>query len=309
MFWLGFVWQVSERKVFIFVFHVFVMPQKAIKEVGQVEKAKKGVRQVRQVGQDRQAEQAGRAEQIEQVEKIGHEELYDMLVSEEISWQAIIYDLIRSEQLNPLDLDIALLAQRYLEKVRQFEEANFFVSGKVLLAASILLRIKSERLFEQLLLLDELLFGRDEKQEVEKEKLFISSEDLPVILPKTPLARARRVTIEELMKALDKAVEVEGRKQARHAREIFARREAEIVLPIRTVNIHSKIKEIYEKIKEFFSSREKEKMTFSQLVGSARREDKIATFLPLLHLDSREKVLLYQEQHFGEINIYLRGKI
>ncbi|MBI2109725.1 hypothetical protein HYT58_00960 [Candidatus Woesearchaeota archaeon] len=71
------------------------------------------------------------------------ERLFDMLVNQdEITWQAIIYDLVKSEQMDPWDIDINILTHRYLETVRGLEEHNFFISGKVILAAAILLKIK-----------------------------------------------------------------------------------------------------------------------------------------------------------------------
>src|SRR3989344_6900304 len=76
--------------------------------------------------------------------KIGQEQIHDLLFGEKLSWQAIIYELINTEQLNPWDLDLVLLSNKYLGKVRELEEANFFVSSKVILAAALLLRIKSE---------------------------------------------------------------------------------------------------------------------------------------------------------------------
>ena len=46
-------------------------------------------------------------------------------------------------------------------------------------------------------------------------------------------------------------------------------------------------------------------LTFSKLLPSEKKEDKIATFVPLLHLDTREKITLDQPQAFGEIYILL----
>jgi hypothetical protein len=73
-----------------------------------------------------------------EVEKVGQEQIHDLLFEEKLSWQSIIYDLINTEQLNPWDINIAVLSQKYLERVRELEEANFFISSKVLLAASLL---------------------------------------------------------------------------------------------------------------------------------------------------------------------------
>ena len=73
--------------------------------------------------------------------------LFEMLMQrDEITWQTIIYDLIRTEQMDPWDIDISLLTQKYIETVNKLQEMNFFISGKVLLASAILLRIKSYKL-------------------------------------------------------------------------------------------------------------------------------------------------------------------
>ena len=239
--------------------------------------------------------------------KIGHEEIYHLITGDEISWKAIIYELIRSEQLDPLDIDITLLTKSFLDKIRQLEEHNFFISGKVLLAASFLLKMKADRVYNQLEYFDELLFGKKEHEIKEQEKYYISQEELPLILPKTPLPRARKVTIEELMKALNRAIEVETRRHKKHDLLLDAEREAAVVLPRERINITEKIKEIYQGIKNLFLKQASKRLTFSELAGQ-RKEDKIATFIPLLHLDTRQKITLEQKKPFDEIYIYLFKK-
>ena len=77
-------------------------------------------------------------------EKVSQNHFYNLITGNEVSWQAIIYDLIKTEQLNPWDIDIGVLADNYLAVIQKMEEANFQVSSKVLYACSILLRLKSE---------------------------------------------------------------------------------------------------------------------------------------------------------------------
>ena len=50
----------------------------------------------------------------------------------------------------------------------------------------------------------------------------------------------------------------------------------------------------------------KDKLTFTKLLNSDSKEDKIYTFIPLLHLETDKKVNLDQKQHFGEIEIFLK---
>src|SRR3989344_4033674 len=80
---------------------------------------------------------------------LDHEHVYNILIDNEVGWQAILYDLINTERLNPWNLDLTALTQKYLEKVRELEEANFFISSNIILAASLLLRIKSEILLDR----------------------------------------------------------------------------------------------------------------------------------------------------------------
>lgn len=241
-------------------------------------------------------------EQIKE-EKIGNEQLYNLLTSNEISWQAIIYDLINTEQLDPWAIDLSLLSQKYLEKIRQIEEANFFISSKVLLAASILLRLKSEILIhEYIKSIDEILFGK--KEEIKPiERIEIDSSELPELYPKTPLPRHRKVTLQELMSALNKAINTENRRIRREVEKVVREKEAEIVLPKGRINIRDRIRAIYAKIITSFK-RKQTKISYTELTGN-KKEEKITCFLPCLHLDSQHKLFLEQEKHFSEIYIWL----
>ena len=77
-------------------------------------------------------------------------------------------------------------------------------------------------------------------------------------------------------------------------------------IPRKTRNITVVITEVYNKIKGFFAENKTHKLTFSQLIPSDSKEDKVYTFIPLLHLDSQRKIDIYQYQHFGEIGVSLR---
>ena len=236
-------------------------------------------------------------------DKIGNNEVYNLLVSRELSWQAIIYDLIRTEQLDPWDIDLIFLTQKYLEKIRELEEASFNVSSKILLAAAILLRIKSEMLLSRYIKsLDEILFGKEEEKQ--KPEFSINLDDVSDLLPKSPLPRMRKVTLPELMAALSRAMTTEHRRIKKEVAIKHALMRLDAFLPKQRTNIRKKIKQVYEKIRLFFS-KSNEKMTYSQLAET--KEEKLTNFMPILHLDNQEKILLEQLRHFDEIYIYLKS--
>jgi len=237
-------------------------------------------------------------------DKVGQEQIHSLLFSDKLSWQSIIYDLINTDQLNPWDIDISLLTGRYLERIRELEEANFFISSKVLLAASFLLRIKSEILLNRdIQSLDDILFGKKEDKKYVQERIELD-EDVPGLIPRTPLPRFRKVTLQELMSALGKAIKTENRRIKRVVLEKQQEIETALALPKTSINLKDQINGVYKRLKEIFSNRE-EKFAFSELAGETN-ESRISTFIPLLHLDTQQKVWLEQEQHFEEIWILLK---
>ncbi len=241
---------------------------------------------------------------MEQTEKLGQEDIYELITGKEIGWQSIIYDLINSEQLDPWDIDLAYLANKYLEKIRELEEANFLVSSKVLLAATILLRLKSEiLLYKHLKSIDEILFGKKPEIAKTKERIELDKNELPLLYPKTPLPRYKKVSIEELMKALNTAINTEMRRIRKEVAIKGFQREAEIVLPKTRINIKDRIRKIYSKILTKFKLKQT-RISYSELIGD-NKEEKVACFLPVLHLDSQNKLFLEQESHFDEIWIWI----
>lgn len=235
-------------------------------------------------------------------EKIGEDQLFDMLVSNEVSWQAIIYELVNTEQLDPWDIDLALLSNKYLTKIRELEEANFIVSSKVLLAASILLRLKSELLLHKYIKsIDEILFGR--KEETHSVERMALEGSVPALFPKTPLPRYKKVSLQELMQALEKAISTETRRIRREVIRVQQEKSAEIVLPKNSINVKDRIKMVYSKIVETFRTKQ-DKMSYTDIAGN-KKEERIACFLPVLHLDNQQKLFLEQESHFSEIWIWM----
>src|SRR3989338_2351223 len=176
-------------------------------------------------------------------------EIYKLITNkDEVTWQSIIYDLVRSEELDPWNISISELTRKYIEAVRKLQEHNFFVSGKVLLASSILLKMKSHKLVhEHLVEFDNILFPPEEDLlgDMEDELKQQAHDEYPQLLVKTPQPRKRQVTIQDLIKALEKAIEVEERRKIRRILDSRVIREA--VLPAKRVDISQLIQSVYEK--------------------------------------------------------------
>ena len=237
-----------------------------------------------------------------------HERIFNIIFSkaDEVTWQSIIYELVKTEQMDPWDIDVSILAQKYIGMLRTLKEHDFRVSGKVLFAAAILLKIKSNKLVgEDLSELDRLLIGVEEEIEelaFDETTQIPQLGEVPALIPRTPQPRKRKVSIFDLVEALERALEVKKR------RLLHSIPPLNLEAPKKKKDITEIIREVYGKIKSFFISALKDKLTFSKLLPSESKEDKVHTFIPLLHLAQQNKIELLQQTHFGEIEILLKKK-
>jgi len=239
------------------------------------------------------------------IPSVNQEQVHDLLFGRELGWQEIIYDLINTEQLDPWDINITTLTDKYLQKIKELEKEDFFVSSKVLLAASFLLRIKSEILLNCFVKsIDEILFGKKQEPIRTLEKLELEGE-LPELVLRSPMPRFKRVTLEELMEALNKAIVTENRRIEKVVTHKNALRESLNSLPKKTINIKDKIKQIHQKLLDHFDSKNSKKISYTNFIGKDK-EERILAFYPLLQLESNNKVWLEQPGHFEEIDIWLK---
>ena len=239
-------------------------------------------------------------------EKIGQDQFNSFVFDEKLSWQEIIYDLINSEQLDPWDIDLSTLSQKYLEKIRELEEADFLLGSKVLLVASYMLRIKSDLLVSHYIKnLDDILFGRKEEEQRKLELPDFDEDEIPELIPRTPLPRFKKVSIQELINALNTAIKTEDRREIKRKDEIEANERIQLYMPKQSISLSQRIKRINERIGSIFAKQEKIK--FSEFSGP-KKQDKLDHFIPLLHLDTRNKLWLQQEKHLDEIWIHKNGE-
>jgi len=244
--------------------------------------------------------------EIKPKSNVKQEQMHDLLFGRELGWQEIIYDLINTEQLDPWDINITVLTDSYLKKIENLEEADFFVSSKVLLAAALLLRIKSEILLNKnIKSIDEILFGKKQEPKYSLERIELD-EEIPILVPRSPIPRLRQVTLTELIESLNKAITTENRRIKRIVINQNALREVGISIPKKKISIKDKIREIYSRLfKHFNENKEQKKISYSEFTNN-NKEEKIISFSPLLHLEHQKKVWMEQDDPFEEIFIWMR---
>lgn len=231
------------------------------------------------------------------------EKLLDLVLRDELSWEYLILDVVKEEGINPEDIDIVRLTNSYLSKVRELEDLNFVLSGKVLLVAAILLRFKVQKLFSE------------SNEVVEEVVVDLSVSDLlkeidvgeVSLEPIIPLPKKRKVTLEELMSALNSALKVEKRRVARVESRKKLRQGGDFKLRLREFVLSDKIEELKSKLFGFFNKLGRRFVLFSEIRPSSDRFDTVWTFLPLLHLSNKGVVELKQDVLFEDFRIEFVG--
>jgi segregation and condensation protein A len=214
------------------------------------------------------------------------------------TWKEMLIDLIRSEKLDPWNIDLSLLAEKYIEKIKKMKMLELRVPANVILAASILLRLKSETFEIQ-----------SEEQEVIEETYVDQPGSVGIlnIVVRTPPKRA--VTLSDLIKALEEVMKIEKRRV-----EIEMERERKKLEKIE-VEIGRDIEDEIEKVFDIIKKHSEDGMiTFSEILkiraneseeNKVSKEDIVFSFISLLHLVMKNKIDIFQEEVFGEIIIKL----
>jgi len=257
------------------------------------------------------AKKLSKEEQLERLEKLTRiketsEKIFNLLfVEDELSWKDMIYALIEQENMNPWDIDISLLSQKFLEMLRKLKELDFRVSGKMILASAVLLKMKSDILIdEDIVNFDNMMNGIDENLPYDvSEQSVLDSTGKPQLYPRTPQPRQRKVSLFDLVQALEKALEVENRRRISKPNT----KKMILKIPEKKFDLGKSMEHVYEKVETHYKSKKNKGkiLTFNDMVIGTSKQDKVLVFVPLLHLDNLRKIDLEQEKHFEEISVKL----
>ena len=243
-----------------------------------------------------------------------HEKIFDMLMQEsEITWQSIIFDLVKQEGMDPWDINLSLLAKKFIATVKELKAMDFRISGRVILATAILLRLKSSKLIdEDMNELDRLIASNQEIEDglyeeigqeyIDDGAIVMSEKDKEqfTLIPRTPQPRKRKISVYDLVDALNKALEVKVRREDRIPSEA-----PQVIIPTNFRDISAMINDVLKQVTDHYNNKKSAKLMFSKLIPSESRDDKVFTFIPLLHLTNQRKIELDQKEHFGDISIHM----
>ncbi len=205
----------------------------------------------------------------------------------------ILVNLAKNGEIDPWNINIVELTDKFLKLVDELEKMDLRVSGRTLLYASILLRMKSNAIVEV----------EEPQEEIDLESDNFEISDYPV--PSMPLRRysKRPVTLEELLTELKKAEAFEKKRLNRvDNKKDEIRATLEDVLSVaHDEDIESRIGKMRLILNELL---EKQKsIKFSDLSSPLDRTGMLMAYLAILFLATRKEIWIEQEEFFGEIFI------
>ena len=209
-------------------------------------------------------------------------------------WKDLLFSTVKEQELDPWDVDITKLVLSFVDKLKEMRGLNLWVPANAILAASILLRMKSDSWIIRkpevgLFIPDQVLF---------EEPVDVDS------LSMMPVARetTRKISLDELMVAVEDIIKRERKKASRKKREpdpipdyLFDLTDPD------SDDFKERVDGVYSRIMGTLDSG---RMTlFSNILSECSRIEVINTLLPLLYLASQDKVKIWQEASFGDIFI------
>ncbi|ADG13660.1 segregation/condensation protein A [Methanocaldococcus infernus] len=188
-------------------------------------------------------------------------------------WVRIVKEGIRKKRLNPWDVNIGEVAEYYINKIKELKKFDIRLGADLVLVGAILLRMKSESLYNS--------FEDKKEEKKRKRRKKISEEEL----------------IENVKKELKKIKKNNKRKKKKMEEKSYIVEEL--------VNEMLEEDDVDELINFLLSLIKNEKIIIFQ-EKFKNRDEKIKYFLPALCLANDNLIEIQQEEMFKELILKLK---
>ncbi|ADB57116.1 segregation/condensation protein A [Archaeoglobus profundus] len=201
--------------------------------------------------------------------------------------------MAKKGEIDPWNIDIVDLTDKFLQKIEDLR-----VSGRIILYASILLRMKSEVLLNEIYGEEDEDYELDFNSDLNNVDLFNDVRiDIPIVRRKVK----RYTTLDELVRELRR---IERLKERRAKRKRVEKRIVSFENVPHEEDVEEKIVEVY---KSLLSLGMKE-ISFLNLVRGFDKPKKVTYYISILHLAYRKKLKVEQEKPYEDIRVILNER-
>lgn len=207
------------------------------------------------------------------------------------TWRELLMDLIETHKIDPWDIDIVKIVDSYVAVVKQMRILDLHVPANIILAASILLRFKSDSI---------TIFDPVEEamEEPAGEAVPRIMPEVPALMPRARMQPNRRITLNELMDALNQAIKLNERRES-----VLKEKFTPVELIVNKDDIDEKSTIVFQIIGK---CADKEGLAnFTDVSKNFGTIDRVLLdlFVPMLFLAHKGSLTMIQERFFGEIII------
>lgn len=242
-------------------------------------------------------------------------------ISQELDGIEIIVSMAKTGKINPWNIDIVDITDKYLTQMFQMKSQNLRLTGRTLLFAAILLKLKSNILenidineFEGVgTELNELDFDDDFQADYEDEYFTSNVISIDEVLQRRTsvrLNRSRVVTLKDLIRQLEFYEMLDKKQSLKNAHERAKRRVRsyanlsadDIVNLAHDEYIEDGVQRLKANLEHILMREDRVELTELTLLGM----DKIAAYISLLFLSAESDYELVQDEFYSELYV-VRG--
>ncbi len=217
---------------------------------------------------------------------------------------------VLTQDMDPLDIDICVLARRCTQLLEAFDKRNLTTPAHMVVASAVILNMKT-----QLWLGDNSDEREDVAASVEEDLAFaaddmaLSGEDAVEVADEThipalslPIRRmpTSRVTIDDLYAALQRTYVLHTYRQERQQQR------SQVPVTISEEDIEQRMQRLFTILRRRVG--QDNNVRFEDILEREDVREKVEKFVHLLHLEGDEKVRCVQEEFLGDLIVRLLEK-
>ena len=232
----------------------------------------------------------------------------------------ILVQLAEKGDIDPWDIDIIDITDKYLKALDKSPRENLLNAGRAIFFASVLLRLKSDILLN--LSNETLLASQQTENYFPEDDLLNGDEEVRLDLSRlesflvrssiSKQQRKRKISLDDLIFALQQAEDEEERRATRtklRAERAFTIVALETSDDIFEITQEEDIDDFVEKIEAIIEEHLTTEKPITLSFLSEILNNKTKPFLALLFLSHSQKVVLEQKEMYGEVFVYKAGTI
>jgi segregation and condensation protein A len=211
---------------------------------------------------------------------------------------SLAFELVLQHHLDPWAIDLAKFSSLYIKRAKK-ERIDLVVAGKILYMAWKILNMQS---YDVIINAEEVP-SWDEYEEEQPSKMVV--DEVPIVEPVRRRVN-RRVSLIELIEAFDRArkeaeeYQVLEKLRRKERARILAEAQTRMHRSVHEEHFEDEIREVWKRIRKFNGRA----IPLSNLCNFEDEEDRIITFVAVLHLANDGKIRIYQRKFpFGKIYV------